>query len=100
MWNSEIFSILWRVIGNMHWVEEARRLDNSVVSTVLLGSRYHLTTKRASGSCLLERETLLGKAGSAPVRVCSAKQRLPVSPLGLCSPFGLGGSGLPHAPCA
>ena len=64
--------------------------------------RAHLRkgTKRASGSCLLERETLLGKASSAPVRVCSAKQRLPVSPLGLCSPFGLGGSGLPPAPCA
>src|SRR5512134_1961459 len=52
------------------------------------------------GSCLLERETFLGKASSAPVRVCSAKQRLPVSPLGLCSPFGRGGSGLPPAPCA
>ena len=57
-------------------------------------------TKRASGSCLLERETLLGKASSAPVRVCSAKQRLLVSPLGLCSPFGLRGYGLPPAPCA
>ena len=64
--------------------------------------RAHLRkgTKRASGSCLLERETRLAKASSAPVRVCSAKQRLPVSPLGLCSPFGLGGSGLPPAPCA
>ena len=58
--------------------------------------RAHLRkgTKLASGSCLLERETLLGKASSAPVRVCAAKQRLPVSPL------GRGGSGLPPAPCA
>ena len=64
--------------------------------------RAHLRegTKRASGSCFLERETLLGKASSAPVRVCSAKQRLPVSPLGLCSPFGLGESGLPLVTCA
>ena len=58
--------------------------------------RAHLRkgTKLASGSCLLERETLLGKASSAPVRVCAAKQRLPVSPL------GRGWSGLPPAPCA
>ena len=64
--------------------------------------RAHLRkgTKRASGSCLLERETLLGIASTAPERVCSAKQRLPVLPLGLCSPFGRGGSGLPPAPSA
>ena len=64
--------------------------------------RAHLRkgTKRASGSCLLERETLLGKPSSAPVRVCSGKERLPDTPVALSSPFIRGGSGLPPAPCA
>ena len=41
-------------------------------------------TKLASGSCLRESETLLGKPSSAPMRVCSGKQRFLVSTLGLC----------------
>ena len=40
--------------------------------------RTHLKngTKRASGSCIHESETLLGKPSSAPMRVCSGKQGL------------------------
>ena len=51
-------------------------------------ARAHLRkgTKLASGSCILESETLLGKPSSAPMRVCSGKQRVLVSPLGLCLP--------------
>ena len=51
-------------------------------------ARAHLTkgTKLASGSCVHESETLLGKPSSAPMRVCSGKQCFPVSPLGLCLP--------------
>ena len=65
-------------------------------------TRAHLRkgTKLASGSGLLERETLLGKASSAPLCVCSAKQRLPVLSLGLCLHFRRGGPGLPPAPCS
>ena len=50
--------------------------------------RAHLRkgTKLASGSCICENETLLGKPTSAPMRVCSGKQRFLVSPLGLCLP--------------
>ena len=50
--------------------------------------RAHLRkgTKLASGSCFRESETLLGKPSSAPMRVCSGKQRFLVSPLGLCLP--------------
>ena len=40
-------------------------------------------TKLASGSCLRESETLLGKPSSAPMRLCSGKQRFLVSPLAL-----------------
>ena len=43
-------------------------------------------TKLASGSCFHESETLLGKPSSAPMRVCSGKQRFLVSPLAHCSP--------------
>ena len=57
-------------------------------------------TKLVSGSCIHECETLLGKPSSAPMRVCSGKQRFPVSPVGLCLPYGQGVSGLPPAPCA
>ena len=42
--------------------------------------------KLASGSCFRESETLLGKPSSAPMRVCSGKQRFLVSPLAHCSP--------------
>ena len=46
-------------------------------------ARAHLTkgTKLASGSCLRESETLLRKPSSAPLRVCSGKQRFLISPL-------------------
>ena len=51
-------------------------------------ARAHLRkgTKLASGSCIRESATLLGKPSSAPMRVCSGKQRVLVSPLGLCFP--------------
>ena len=50
--------------------------------------RAHLRkgTKLHSGSYICESETLLGKPSSAPMRVCSGKQRLSGSPLGLCTP--------------
>ena len=43
-------------------------------------------TKLASGSCIRESETLLGKPSSAPMRVCSGKQSFLVSPLAHCLP--------------
>ena len=45
--------------------------------------RAHLRkgTKLGSGSFICESETLLGKPSSAPMRVCSRKQRFLVSPL-------------------
>ena len=48
--------------------------------------RAHLRngTKLASGSSIRECETLLGKPSSAPMHVCSGKQRFLVSTLGLC----------------
>ena len=48
--------------------------------------RAHLRkgTKLASASCIHEGETLLGKPSSAPMRVCSGKQRFLVSTLALC----------------
>ena len=51
-------------------------------------ARAHLRkgTKLASGSCIRESATLLGKPSSAPMRLCSGKQRFLVSPLGLCLP--------------
>ena len=51
-------------------------------------ARAHLRqgTKLASGSCIRESATLLGKPSSAPMRVCSGKQRFLVSPLAHCSP--------------
>ena len=50
--------------------------------------RAHLRkgTKLASGSCIRESETLLGKPRSAPMRLCSGKQRFLVSPLAQCLP--------------
>ena len=51
-------------------------------------ARAHLRkgTNLASGSCIRETETLLGQPSSAPMRVCSGKQRFPFSPLVLCLP--------------
>ena len=63
-------------------------------------SHFRKGTKLASGSCIRESETLLGKPSSAPMRVCSGKQRFLVTPLGLCLPYGQGGSVLPTAPWA
>ena len=65
-------------------------------------ARAHLRkgTNLDSGSCIHESETLLGKSSSAPMRVCSGKQRFPVSHQGLCLPQGQGISGLPLAPWA
>ena len=64
--------------------------------------RAHLRkgTNLASGSCIRQRETLRRKSSSAPMRVCSGKQRFQVSPLGVYLPYGQGESGLPLAPCA
>ena len=64
--------------------------------------RAHLrkSTKLASDICIRESETLLGKPSSAPMRVCSGKQRLRVSTLGQCLPKSQGCSGLPPAPWA
>ena len=42
--------------------------------------------KRASGSCILQRETLLGQQTTALRRFCSGKQRKPFSPQALRSP--------------
>ena len=42
--------------------------------------------KRASGSCILQRETLLGQQTTALTRLCSGKQRKPFSPQALRSP--------------
>ena len=56
--------------------------------------------KLASGSCIHENDTLHQKPISAPIRVCSGKQRFLVSPLPKCSPYEQGVSGLPPAPCA
>ena len=54
----------------------------------------------ASRSCILQRETVLGEQTSTPMGLSSRNQRLPISPLALCSPQGQGGSGLPLAPWA
>ena len=58
------------------------------------------STKLASGSCILQRETVLGEQTSPPMRFCSGTQCLPISHLALCYPLGQGGSGLPLAPWA
>ena len=42
--------------------------------------------KRASGSCILQRETLLGQQTTTPRRLGSGKQRKPFLPLALRSP--------------
>ena len=56
--------------------------------------------KRASRSCILQRETVLGDQTSAPMRLGSGSRRWPSSHLALCSPEGQGGAGLPLAPWA
>ena len=55
-------------------------------------------TKLASGSCIWESSTPLREATTPLIFVSSGQQRLPVSHLGLSSPQGQGGSGLPLAP--
>ena len=49
-------------------------------------ARAHLRkgTKLGFGSCVRESESLLGKPSSAPIRVCSGKQRFLVSTLANC----------------
>ena len=42
--------------------------------------------KRASGSCILQKESLLRQQTTAPMRLGSGKQRKPFSPPALCSP--------------
>ena len=51
--------------------------------------------KRASGSCILQRETLLGQQTTAPTRLGSRKQRKPFLPPALRSPSGELGDGCP-----
>ena len=65
-------------------------------------ARGHLRkdTTLASGSCIRESGTLLGKPSSAPMRVCSGQQRFQVGGLAHCLPKEQRGSGLPPAPCA
>ena len=45
-----------------------------------------LRSKLHAGSCIRESSTLLGEQTTAPMRLCSAKQRLPFSPLDPWSP--------------
>ena len=58
-------------------------------------ARAHLRkgTKLASGSCIHERETLLGKPSSGPKRVFSGKQLFLVSPLVPAGPMANEGLG-------
>ena len=54
--------------------------------------------KRASGSCIVQRESLLGQPTTAPTRLGSGKQRKPFSPPALRSPEGKAGRGCPWLP--
>ena len=54
--------------------------------------------KRTSGSCILQRESLLGQQTTAPTRLGSGKQRKPFSPPALRSPEGKAGRGCPWLP--
>ena len=54
--------------------------------------------KRASGSCTVQRESLLGPPTTAPTRLGSGKQRKVFSPPALCSPEGTAGRGCPWLP--
>ena len=49
--------------------------------------------KQASGSCILQRESLLRQPTTAPTPLGSGKQRKPFSPLALRSPEGKAGRG-------
>ena len=51
--------------------------------------------KQSSGSCILQRETLLGQQTTAPTRLGSRKQRKPFSPPAHRSPLGEPGLGCP-----
>ena len=53
--------------------------------------------KLASGSCILQRETLLGQQTTAPTRLGSRKQRKPFSPPAHSSPLGEPGLGCPSS---
>ena len=54
--------------------------------------------KRASGSCLVQRESLLGQKTTAQTRLVSGKQRKPFSPPALRSPEGQAVQGCPWLP--
>ena len=54
--------------------------------------------KRASGRCIVQRESLLGQATTAPTRLGSGKQRKPFSPPALRSPMGKEGRSCPWLP--
>ena len=51
--------------------------------------------KQSSGSCILQRETLLGQQTTAPTRLGSRKQCRPFSPPAPRSPYGEKGLGCP-----
>src|SRR5512136_334748 len=51
--------------------------------------------KQSSGSCILQRETLLGQQTTAPTRLGSRKQCKPFSPPAPRSPYGESGLGCP-----
>ena len=57
-------------------------------------------TKRASRSCILQNDTVLGERTSAPMRLGSGSRRWPSSLLDLCSLEGKGRAGLPLAKLA
>ena len=84
-------------IPSGRWPEQSTRRQ--------LGSsapRPHLThgSKLYSGRCILEMYTLLVEQNTAPMRLCSAKQRLPFSTHSHLVSIGQRGSGLPLAPSA
>ena len=56
--------------------------------------------KRASGSCIVQRESLLGQPTTAPMRLGSGKQRKPFSPPAPQLSRGQSKAGLPLAPWA
>ena len=55
-------------------------------------------SKRASGSCILQRESLLGQQTTAPTRLGSGEQGKPFSPPALRSPERKEGRGCPWIP--
>ena len=54
--------------------------------------------KRASGSCIVQRASLLGQQTTALTRLGSGKQRKPFSTQALCSPESKEGRGCPRLP--